>query len=183
MTTITKRPTTVRISGGGGTVIRVDRSTVARINANRPAVRVADPSAALTVAQRGNTVRAGANIGPQGPQGEPGLSGGGTIAPIAFAWGDAPGAVFTPGAAGVLTVARFKFDVPFNGSGASIVLGTLADPDAAMPAAYLDPYSEQEFENTPDLALDAGQALRLSITPGTATQGSGVLFLTFIPSA
>ncbi len=182
--------TIVRVSGGatrvsvGGATKRISLSqnTVARINSNRPASVIARPTT-VNIDGSGTTVAAGNAMGVQGPQGEPGLSGAGTIPPINFSFGDAPGAVYTPIVAGVLTVVRVQMRTPFNGTGGAIRIGTLADSEAALPAAHIDPYSDHEFEATPDIALAAGEAVRITITPGTASQGSGQLFLTFIPTA
>lgn len=173
--------TTVNVGGPTKRVI-LDRSTVARIEQHR-IVRPATVSTPVRVAAGVPVVNVGAAAGPQGPRGEPGLSGGGTTPPIEFAFGDAPGAVYTPSVDGMLTVVRLQMTTAFNGSGAAIELGTLADPAAAFPANFNDPYSTQEFEVTPDLPLLAGQSLRLTITPGSASQGAGLLFLTFIPTS
>ena len=121
--------------------------------------------------------------GPPGADGQPGADAAGQIPPHAFAWGDAPQAVFTAGADGVLTVCRLQMTTPVNGAGASLIVGTAAVPDAALPASWNNPYTAYEFENTPDLALVAGEQVLLTITPGTASQGAGLLFLAFLPTA
>lgn len=120
--------------------------------------------------------------GPAGEDGQPGIDAQGQIPPIPFSWGDAPATVYTPEVDGMLTIVRVQYTTAFNGSGATLVVGTTADPDAAMPAAYNSPHSVYEYENTPDLPLDEGEALVLTITPGTASQGAGLLFLTFLPT-
>lgn len=182
MTTIIKRPATVRISNGGATVIRLDRSTVARIANNRPSIAVTDRASRVGVTQQTNTVRAGANIGPQGPQGEDGLSGGGTVSPVAFSFGDASGTIFTPAATGTLTTVRVVFTTRYDGDGATFALGTLASPGAAMSTNDNNPAVAAEYEVTADLPLAAGEALRLTQSPGAgATQGAGLIYLTFIP--
>jgi hypothetical protein len=151
--------------GSSSTVITLDRRTVVEINAHRPVTHI------------------GSGMGVQGPRGEPGFSGAGVIEPITWSWGDAESDVYVPATAGTLVMARLKIDTAFNGDGASIRVGTLADPEVAIPSEWIDPYQAIEVENTPDILLGAGQAVRLSITPGTASQGSGRLFLQFLPTS
>jgi hypothetical protein len=184
VTTIPKRPTTVVVRGGGSAVIRLSRDTVAKIKNNRPNVAVAGGGSTIAVQDRRSVVRTGGAMGVQGPQGEPGLSGGGTISPIAFSYGDASSAVYIPSADGTLTVARLVITTPFDGAGAHLALGTLAVPGAALATTDSDPATAGEYEVTADLELSAGEALRLTITPGAAaTAGAGLLYLTFIPTA
>lgn len=121
--------------------------------------------------------------GPQGPRGERGPAGAdssGQVPPIPFSWGDAPREVFTAPTAGVLAIVRIQYTTAFNGSGASVRVGTVAE--AAMPESYSNPYTTHEFENSPDLMLDEGDVVYLTITPGTASAGAGLLFLTFLPT-
>lgn len=120
--------------------------------------------------------------GAPGAPGQPGIDAAGQTAPIPFAWGDAARVVYTPDRDGVLAIVRIQYTQAFNGAGASVVLGTAADPDAAMPAAWNHPYSLYEFENSPDLPLAEGEELVLTIQPGTASAGAGLLFLTFLPT-
>lgn len=121
--------------------------------------------------------------GPQGRRGEdgrPGADAAGQIPPVAFSWGDAPAAVFTAERAGVLTTVRIQFTTAFNGVGAQVRVD--AATEVAMPPEYNDPYSVLEYENTPDTALAEGDTVSLTVTPGTASQGAGLLFLTFLPT-
>lgn len=120
--------------------------------------------------------------GPQGPRGDPGLSPGGAIPAIPFTWGVAPSAVFVPAGAGILTYARVKITASFDGAGATITVGTQIDPEAALPSAFVNPYASEEYENTPDIALAAMEGIWLYVTPGTATQGTGILFLNYLES-
>lgn len=142
--------------------ITLDRTTVVQINANRPQIAL------------------GSQIGPRGPQGPPGLSGGGVIEPIGWSWGDAPGDVYVPAEQGTVVLARLKIDTVFNGVGASISVGTQGDHELLLPSAWIDPYQAIEIENTPDVVLAAGEGIRIYITPGTASQGAGRLFLQFL---
>lgn len=120
--------------------------------------------------------------GPRGEDGQPGADAAGQLPPRAFGWGDAPQVVFTAPADGVLTIVRLQMTEAFNGTGASIAVGTPGDPNAALPAAFNSPYSTFEFENSPDLALDEGDTVVLTVTPGTASAGAGLLFLSFLPT-
>lgn len=73
-------------------------------------------------------------------------------------------------------------DEVFDGIGAQLELGTAADPDIAMPAGYSDLSALQEFETSPDVHLAAGEAVHLTITPGSgASAGAGRLLLEFLP--
>lgn len=105
----------------------------------------------------------------------------GHLPAIPFSWGDAPQAVFTFPVDGVITEARLRYETPFNGAGASVRIGLASGDDALLPAEWNNPYSSNWFENNPDLAVIAGQQVWITITPGTASQGSGFLFLDFFP--
>lgn len=175
---ITARNGNVTIRGGAAKRIPLSRETVARIVERRPTMRVLDRSTPIHAIDRPTQV----SVGTPGLQGPPGSGAGGGIAPIAFAFGDAPGTVWTPAQSGLLSYARVIVDEVFNGSGAQLVVGTGSDPDAVMPAAYVDLTALQEFENTPDIHLNVGEAVRLTITPGAgASTGAGRLLLNFIP--
>lgn len=116
--------------------------------------------------------------GPQGPPGAPGT----TIAPIAFAYGDAASSVWTATHAGLLAYVRVIIRTAFNGASPTLEVGVNADVDAALPAAFNDPTAAQEFENTPDIQMAPGDTVTLTISPGIgATQGNGVLLLEFLP--
>lgn len=182
--------TVVTVQDNGSTVVTLDQQTVARINANRPqtvvggsgGTTVGAQSSAVAVEGGTTVVAGGAAMGVQGPQGEPGLSGGGTIPPVAFSYGDAAGTIYTPGDAGTLTTARVVITTPFDGAGAALILGTVGDPDGIMPATDNDPTEAGEYEATADFPLAAGEGIRLTITPGAgASQGAGLIYLEFIP--
>lgn len=167
----------VRI-GGTQQRITLGNATVAKINANRPNTVVQPRNTPVNVTDRPTLVKAGGGMGVQGVRGEPG----GSIPAISFSFGDAAHTVWTPDAPGLLTYLRILIDTAFDGEGAAIIVGTLSEPDAAMPADYSNPAALQEFENTPDIRLDAGEGVRLAITPGSgATQGAGRLILQFLP--
>jgi hypothetical protein len=122
--------------------------------------------------------------GMRGMPGPAGVGGTGAIPPIAFSYGDAARAVFTPDVPSILVSARVRITVPFDGAGPEIRLGTAADDDAFMSAADSDPTMAAEFETTPDVPLADGASVRLTITPGAgATQGAGVLLLNVLPAS
>lgn len=113
-------------------------------------------------------------VGPPGANGH--------LPVVAFSWGDAAQAVLTFSTNGVVTGVRLKYENDFTGSGASVRVGLSNGDDALLPAEWNDPYSTDWFENNPDLAVTAGQQVWITITPGTANQGSGYLFLDFFPN-
>lgn len=167
----------------GNTVTVVQKRSVARVEVRREQVEV-ERNNAVTVLDRDTRTVELTTAGPQGPQGEPGLSGGGTIPPIPFSYGDAsPATIYTPSSAGTFTAVRVIFDTAFNGTGASIALGTVASPEILLATNENDPASaDSEYEVTPDVHVAAGTAIRLSITPGAgASAGAGRVLLTFIP--
>lgn len=159
-----------------------DRGATVHVRTGTTPVQVRDQRTPVQVEDRRPTVKTGNNIGPRGPQGERGADAEGAIPPHPYSWGDAPQAVFTAPVDGILTIVRLQQTVPFNGVGASIQVGLTVDPDALLPAAWVNPYSAHEFENTPDLPLIAGDQVRLTIAAGTASQGAGILFLSFVPT-
>lgn len=115
--------------------------------------------------------------GPPGPPGQPG----GTVPPIPFGYGDAPGTIWTAPAAGTLAVARLKMTVPFDDAAASLSLGTAEDHEAVLPADLNAPSLIAEYEYTPDLRLAADQPIWIYPSPGTSVAGAGIVFLTFLP--
>lgn len=182
MTTVNviKQAITVRAGGSAPQVVRVSPQTVARVSAARAAIVAAGGSAAVSIEQSPNRVSIGGVAGVQGPPGPAGTPGG-TIQPIAFSYGDASGAIYEPSASGTITVVRLVIEAPFNGAAPSLQLGTLASPAAAMAATDNDPSSAGEYEVTADLRLAAGEPLRITVAPDGSTQGSGRIYLTFIP--
>lgn len=122
--------------------------------------------------------------GPPGPTGATGPAGPSTqgIPPIAYSYGDAGGAIFTPTQSGTITLVRLTVSIAFNGVSPQIILGTLALPSAVIAANENDPTNLGEYETTPDLHINALESVRIVITPGAgATQGSGTILLTFVP--
>lgn len=180
------KPTVITPDRRGKTVVNdmgpkritLSRNTVARIEQNRPKVVTKSAQQRVDVVEQPTIAKVGTNLGPPGPRGAPG----GSIPAIEFAFGDAPRVVFTPDAAGLLTYARVKYTEVFNGANPQLFAGTLADPDAAMPAAFNDPRSLEEYEYTPDIRLATGESIILTIVPGAgASAGAGILILGFLP--
>jgi hypothetical protein len=115
--------------------------------------------------------------GPQGPKGAPG----GSVPPIPFAYGDAPSIVWTPDAAGVITIVRLDILVAFN-QPSTIKVGVIGNTEALLRAQDNDPSSMLDYEVAADFPVVVGQGVWLEISPGGGTtQGSGVLYVTFIP--
>lgn len=115
--------------------------------------------------------------GPQGPRGYSGAS----IPPIAFSYGDAPSFVWTAYSDGVIPYVRLSLDVPIDGA-LPTVLVTLSTSAVLLPSDYVDAATAGDYESTPDVRVAEGDKVRLTITPGVgASQGSGVLYIEFIP--
>lgn len=167
------------------TVVVTPVQRVVEVQAPQRVIEVQAPQRVVEVQPRVRQIEIAARglrgeMGVQGPAGPAGTPGG-TVQPISFSYGDAPGAVYTPSAAGTITVARVVIETPFNGTAPSLQLGTLASPGAAMAATDNDPTSSGEYEVTADLHLAAGEPLRITVTPDGSTAGSGRIYLTFIP--
>lgn len=171
------------MSGNNVIVVR-ERRNVVVVDQMRETVELDSGGRNISVLDQSRGTVEIITAGPQGPQGEPGVSSGsGGIPPIAFSFGDAtPSTIYIPADAGTFTEVRVIFDTPFNGTGAAIALGTIASPQALLATNQNDPSGTSEYENTPDLHVGAGTAVRLSITPGSgASQGAGRILLTFVP--
>jgi hypothetical protein len=151
--TILEKP--VRISvleGGSPTVVNVVRQTV-----------------------RLQTVRQG----PPGAIGPPGAA----LPPTNFAFGDAsPALVQTLDAQKLVVRTRITITTPFDGAGATLSIGTLAQPELLIASSQVNPAQKTTFETTPEVALSAGTNLYLFIIAGVgATQGAGRTVLELIP--
>lgn len=104
---------------------------------------------------------------------------------IPFAYGDAsPSTLYIPHEPGVLTLVRTKIITPFDGSGAAIMIGTESDPDAFVTADDVDPALAASWEVLPDASVAAGDAITLTLIPGTgATAGAGRVLIDTFPLA
>jgi hypothetical protein len=167
----------VRVADQANRVAIIDRGGKTQVVSRLQPVQVRRTDQPVRVRREDPLVRISGVAGVQGRHGAPG----GTIAPIAFSYGDAPGTVYQPPAAGTLAVVRIKITTPFNGAGAKVQIGTAGDEDAFMPADYSDPAQAEEFEYTPDVHVAAGTAVRMTIDPAGSTAGAGLVFLTFLP--
>jgi hypothetical protein len=111
-----------------------------------------------------------------GAEVEPGSATAGTFRKVvSFAFGDAsPAPIFAAPAGCTDILARLVIDTPFDGVGAALKLGTSGSPELLIPAANNDPTTAAGYEAAPDVALSSGEAIVLTIVPGTgATQGAG----------
>ena len=107
----------------------------------------------------------------------------GMIPPYNFAFGDAsPSIIYTAAEDAEVMVASLQIDVPFNGSGATLSLGVTGSPGAMLPTAYIDPAAVGVYESSPRITLLAGQAIILTIVPGSgASAGAGQVVVETIP--
>ena len=131
--------------------------------------------------------------GPQGPRGDDGADGAagangdGQYPVIEFAFGDAsPAIVLTlnPASAAEVALVQLEIEEAFDGAGASIAVGTVADPDGLMRADQNLPGEVAVFETSPRVRLPAGEGVQLTITPGAgASQGRGKLIIQATPTA
>lgn len=104
------------------------------------------------------------------------------IAPIAFAFGDAPGAIYTAPVMQVLTYCRVLVTTSFDGTSPALRIGTLAGAETVMPASSSDMRMTYDYERLLDLPLNQGDQVLISITPGSgASQGAGLIFLNALP--
>ena len=131
--------------------------------------------------------------GPQGPRGDDGADGAagangdGQYPVIEFAFGDAsPAIVLTlnPASAAEVALVQLEIEEAFDGAGASIAVGTVADPDGLMRTDQNLPGEVAVFETSPRVRLPAGEGVQLTITPGAgASQGRGNLIIQATPTA
>jgi len=146
-------------TGTANTVVVTDRRTVVTLEREETIVEVSSP-------------------GPQGRRGETGATGG-TLAPINFSYGDAtPKLLYTPTDNVVIDLAQIVLRTVFDGVGASLSVGTMADHESVISLNSNDPYEAATYETSPEKQLSSGESLYLFITSGTgATQGSGQIVL------
>lgn len=104
------------------------------------------------------------------------------VPPIPFSYGDAPGIVWTAPVDGVFTIARLDIETPFNGAGATISVGVIGNITALLSAN--EPAVAAAYEDAADYPVLAGTGIWLEIHPGAgASQGSGTLYVTFVPES
>lgn len=108
----------------------------------------------------------------------------GPLPPINFSYGDAsPAAMTTFAVTSEVMLASLQIEQAFDGAGASLTLGTAANPAEIFDTFEVLPGEVATFEFTPRVEYPAGTALVLTINPGAgATQGSGQLVISAIPT-
>lgn len=173
-----QRPLRVTRAPRGKVIVREPLQALTVERPVRDTVVTRQPVTDVTVQRPISKILKVTERGPQGPRGAPG----GSIAPIDFSWGDAASVVFTADSPGLLARCRVDITTAFNGTGATIRVGAVASPEAAMPANYNDPSAVAKYQTTPDFQMAAGDALRLDIDPGfSPSTGAGILILEFLP--
>ena len=125
--------------------------------------------------------------GADGADGSAGANGDGQYPTVSFAFGDAsPAIVMTvnPASAAEVALVQVEIEEAFDGVGAQIAFGTVADPDSLMRADQNDPSELAVYETSPRVRLAGGEQLQLTITPGAgASQGRGKIILQATPTA
>ena len=113
-------------------------------------------------------------IGPEGPSG--------SLDPVInFSWGDATPALLKIVPAGSrMLMSRLYLDVPFNGFGATLSLGTLANPSLLWGWPTMDPTVVATYEVKPNLVFGVDTSIFLFVSPGQGgSQGSGSAMLQY----
>lgn len=159
-------------------IVTLDRQTVARLTADRGAV--VRPEVTSAVVRPRNSRITVSNVGRPGRDGRDGRDAAGSISPIAFGYGDAPHVIYTAAEAGLLTYCRIIVRNIFS-PGATLRIGLSVGGEEVMPAAYTDLSQIAEYENTPDVEMNAGDQIYISISPNGSTSGDGEIILQFLP--
>lgn len=104
--------------------------------------------------------------------------------PIAFAFGDAsPRSVLALLTTQTVLQVNANIVSPFNGVGATLSLGTFAQPSLLVAPAHVDLGIPAEFEVNPNARLIGPIDIVLTITPGAgATQGDGWIVIERVKS-
>ena len=102
------------------------------------------------------------------------------IVSVAFAFGDAPSAVYTMPRAGRIVGAALTVRAAFGG-GATVIVGTAFGDRSVMSPADSDPGTAGDYGVSLDLYLAAGSPVWITIAPAGSNLGFGVLtlFLSF----
>jgi hypothetical protein len=127
-----------------------------------------------------STTKRGAQIitvGRQGPAGAAGVSA--TGVQVNFAWGDAtPATIAVVAANKVVYGVELVITEPFDGTGASVVVGDAGQSDRLMATIENDLTQVGSSTTSPACVYGVSTAVTLTITPGAgATQGKGVVIL------
>ena len=112
----------------------------------------------------------------QGPPGPPGPQGNAALQ-FSFAYGDAsPVELFTALADKLITAVSIFMEQAFNGAGAALSVGTIAQPDALLTTSENNPASTDVFHVSPNRSFGVDTTIQLFITPGAgASQGRGMV--------
>lgn len=73
----------------------------------------------------------------------------------------------------VLNVQAVVITTPFNGVGSSLRLGTVAAPNSILSSTQITPTVTATYETSEKQLINVPEIMRLTIVPGTATQGAG----------
>lgn len=98
---------------------------------------------------------------------------------VPFSWGDAtPKLIAEIAPDRVITTATILILVPFNGLGASLMLGDSGMLDRLIATDQNDPTFLAEYETNPGYSYSIATELVLTITPGEGcNQGEGLVLL------
>lgn len=157
---------TIVDTGRANTVVVARQRTVATVREVAKPVEVSSP-------------------GPAGPRGPAGASGEGQLPVVAFSFGDASSVVLVlpDGLPLEVLLVSLEIEVPFDGVGAQLQVGTTGQPGLLMQSSHNDPSLVATFEVSPRVELPGGTGVLLTITPGDgATQGSGRLTVQTAPT-
>lgn len=104
------------------------------------------------------------------------------LKPVNFSFGDASSIVFTVPVNSVVLKMAVNIITPFNGVGASISLGTLANNNLLVSAQQTDLTVAAKFEIDPNVNIVAASDIYIFINAGSgATQGNGWVTLEYAP--
>ena len=104
------------------------------------------------------------------------------IAPIGFEYNNvSPRVVYTLAEESLIKTATLSITTPFNGTGASLKVGTPAQPGLLMETAENDPSLAIEFSAEVYERVPAGTQIQITTVPGEgASAGAGLLILELI---
>ena len=110
--------------------------------------------------------------------------GGGTVTTeiivCPFSFGDlSPKKLFTVPVNAYIVTTQIKIDIPFNDLAASLTIGDSGTADKYMKTAENDPLNPGEYETNPSEKVLAAKDVYLTLSPGTSTQGNGVVVLEY----
>ena len=74
--------------------------------------------------------------------------------------------------------AEITIDVPFDDPTALLALGLVSNPGSLLPTNAVDPQTAGTYHNGENILITGSDQIRLQITPGTSTQGSGRVVVT-----